>query len=103
MTPYVLGFEAGWIGGDPGAREPRGAARGQAVSEGPPGCSLETVEKREGGEKARGPKRVAAAETGRGLVTPSGDTASGRREVVKRVRAAATRKRRPGGRHREPP
>lgn len=93
MTPYVLGFEAGWIGEDPGGPaapwEPRGAVRGQAVSEGhlaaPRRWWRREREVRTRPEWAAGAE--AAAGRGRRLVGPSGGTASGRRGMGQRVGA----------------
>lgn len=93
MTPYVLGFEAGWIGEDPGGPvapwEPHGAVRGQAVSEGhlaaPRRWWRREREVRTRPEWAAGAE--AAAGRGRRLVGPSGGTASGRRGMGQRVGA----------------
>lgn len=93
MAPYVLGFEAGWIGEDPGGPvapwEPHGAVRGQAVSEGhlaaPRRRWRREREVRTRPEWAAGAE--AAAGRGRRLVGPSGGTASGRRGMGQRVGA----------------
>lgn len=93
MTPYVLGFEAGWIGEDPGGPvapwEPHGAVRGQAVSEGhlaaPRRRWRREREVRTRPEWAAGAE--AAAGRGRRLVGPSGGTASGRRGMGQRIGA----------------
>lgn len=52
MSPYVLRFEAGWIGEDPGGQGATWSREGSGCFRRPPGRSVEMVEKTEGGENA---------------------------------------------------